>query len=125
VVLGNYLVQVPYDLHLYGGRFNAYGVTLLTLTFLWFIVSIVLLKLKPIAGYWSLLLFLVAEFSFYFVNEAVLTIFGYGILYHLLHAKDVIVWIAFAAGDVNLFVSGWYIYYLVKNKQSLFQDAAA
>ncbi len=120
VIVGlNYLVQIPYNLHLYHGKFNFLGVILLIITLVWFISSIWLLKSKHRLGFWLLLAFLSVEFIFYFGNEVVLLFFGYGLIYHLLHTKDFIVWTAFLVGDINFFISGYYIYYLL-TKRDLF-----
>lgn len=116
IVITNYIAQIPYDLHLYGGRYNSVGILLLGITFAWFIIGILLTLTKIKLGYWILLSFLLAQFIFYFYGQIIMMIVGYGLLYHLLRFKDMILWWVFFIGDINFFAAGFYIYYLLKNR---------
>jgi hypothetical protein len=114
VVLANYLAQVPYELHLYGlAGADPRGVLLLGATFAWFAAGVALLLRGRTVGYWLLLSFLVAEFAFYFRNEILLIPAGYGLLYHLAHARDALLWVVFLIGDVNFVAAGYLIWYLL------------
>lgn len=119
VVILNYLAQIPYDIHLYHGRFNPLGTALLVFTFVWFLIGFFLVKIKKSLGYWLLLSFLVVQVVFYFHNEIVLIFYGYGLYWHLFHVKDAILWFTFFVGDINFFAACYYSYYLIKNR-SLF-----
>ncbi|HLH69731.1 MAG TPA: hypothetical protein VKY90_12045 [Candidatus Dormibacteraeota bacterium] len=113
LVLSNYLVQIPYALHLYGSSVNGRGVLLLSITLVWFVTGVALLLRNRRAGLWLLLSYLIAEFLFYFRNEILLIPAGYGLPYHLTHLRDPLLWVAFLIGDLNFFAAGFFIWYLL------------
>jgi hypothetical protein len=113
LVLANYLAQIPYSLHLYGWSWSARGALLLGATFVWFAASVALLLRGRAAGYWLLLSFLAVEFAFYFRNEVLLIPAGYGLTYHLTHARDALLWVVFLIGDVNFVAAGYFLWFLV------------
>lgn len=117
IVLLNYLIQIPYDIHLYHGRFNPLGVMLLLVTLIWFITGFVTFVNNIKVGYWILFTFLLIQFIFYFENEIILSFFGYGIIWHLFHVNDVIRWTAFFIGDLNFLIASYYLYYLQKKRK--------
>lgn len=117
IVLLNYLVQIPYDIHLYHGRFNPEGVGLLLFTLFWFLSGFVLFMQNKKIGYWIFLSFLIVQFAFYFENEILLSFFGYGIIWHLFHVNDVVRWTAFFIGDLNFFMATYYSYYLLRRRK--------
>ncbi len=117
IVVANYLVQIPYALHLYGFHINPFGAVLLTITLLWFLSGFLLLVQKTTIGYWLLLAFFFVEFLFYFHGQIILAFFGYGLLYHLFRFNDMILWITFFIGDINFLTAGYAIIYLVENKR--------
>jgi len=112
VVVGNYLAQVPYALHLYGFRVNPWGVVLLAATWVWFAAGWLLAWRGRPLGFWVLLSFLMVEFVFYFRNEILLIPQGFGVLDHLFHARDPILWAVFFVGDVNFVVAGCFAVWL-------------
>lgn len=116
IVILNYLAQIPYDIHLYHGYFNIFGTILLLITLVWFLVGYYLIYKRKKFGYWLLVSFLLVQVIFYFQNEIVLSFFGYGIMYHFLHTRDVILLSVFFIGDINFFAACYYSYYLIKKK---------
>lgn len=97
----NYAAQVPYNLDLYGGSFSLRGAALLGATLLWFLAGVGLLAAGRRAGWWLLVAYAGVQTVFYLNGEVLLAFAGYGLPYHLLHARDAIVWLTFAAGLVN------------------------
>lgn len=117
IVMANYIAQIPYGIHLYGHRFNLVGVMMLGITLVWFLTGFILLVKRIKIGYWILLSFLFVEFIFYFHGQIILMFVGYGLMYHLVNFKDMILWWVFFIGDVNFFVAGFYLYYLLRRKK--------
>ena len=66
IVIGNYLAQIPYDIHQYHGMFNPIGTFVLLLTLIWFLLGYLLLKRHKKIGYWLLLAFLLVQSIFLF-----------------------------------------------------------
>jgi hypothetical protein len=118
VVLANYLAQIPYTLHLYGLTPNARGVLLLGATFVWFAAGAMLLLRGRRVGYWLVLSFLATELAFYFRNEIMLIPAGYGLPYHLLHARDALLWVVFLIGDLNFAAAAYFLWYLLVPRSS-------
>jgi hypothetical protein len=112
LVLANYAAQVPYDLHLYGVSWNRRGALLLGATLVWFGAGLVLLLRGSAAGAALLLSFLALEFVFYFRNEVLLIPAGYGLPYHLAHARDPLLWTVFLVGDLNFLAAGSFLAYV-------------
>jgi len=119
VVLANYLSQIPYDLHLYGLNVNPRGVALLGLTLVWFLTGFWLLLRRSAIGYWLLVAFLTVQVLFYFDNEILLMLYGYGLIYHLTNFRDLVVWAVELVGDVNFIAAAYFLYYLGRNKSAL------
>ncbi len=68
----NYLAQIPYYIHFYGVHHAApspLGLTLLGLTFAFFLAGFVLTLRNRRSGWWLLLGFLALEFAFYVVHN--------------------------------------------------------
>jgi hypothetical protein len=65
VVVANYLVQMPYTLHLYGTAFSRTGALLLGSTLVWFVVALWLFRRGAPAGYWLLLAYGFVQLIFY------------------------------------------------------------
>ncbi len=119
IVACNYVAQIPYSFHQYNGHVNPVGSLLILVTLLWFLLGYILIQKHKRMGYWLLLSFLVVQCIFYFFNEVFLSFYGYGILYHFFHSKDIVLWIVFFIGDLNFIAACYYVYYLIKRK-SLF-----
>jgi hypothetical protein len=100
-VVANYLVQVPYTLHLYGLSFNRTGAFLLGATLAWFIAAALRFRSGRRSGLWLLVAYALVQLVFYVDSEIVMAFVGYGLPYHLGHTGDPIVWMAFAIGDLN------------------------
>jgi hypothetical protein len=105
VVLANYVAQVPYALDLYGSRVSLIGATLLLATLGWFLVGLTLAVRRARIGSIVLLAYAAAQVAFYGATDLLGTLFGAGIPYQLLHARDAIVCMAFVAGDFSLVAS--------------------
>lgn len=72
VTVLNYLAQIPYYIHFYGIHHVApspLGLTLLGLTFAFFLAGFVLTLRNRRSGWWLLLGFLALEFAFYVVHD--------------------------------------------------------
>jgi hypothetical protein len=124
VVLANYLAQIPYTLHLYGLTPDPRGVLLLGATLVWFAAGTVLLLRGWRVGYWLVLSFLAVDFAFYFRNEIMLIPAGYGLPYHLVHARDALLWVVFLIGDLNFVAAAYFLWYLLMPSSSGFAGAA-
>jgi hypothetical protein len=122
VVLANYLAQIPYSLHLYGLNENPRGVVLLGTTFVWFLAGFWLLMRGKASGYWLTLAFLAVQFLFYFDNQIILMFYGYGLIYHLTHFDDPVIWAVELVGDVNFVVAAFFLYYLARNRRALLDE---
>ncbi|HZU18378.1 MAG TPA: hypothetical protein VFD01_17470, partial [Candidatus Dormibacteraeota bacterium] len=113
-VLANYLAQVPYDLHLYGTRYNPAGAALLALTLAWFLTGFLLLLRGSAAGYLMTLGFAIVDFVFYLFNAVNSSLHGFGPLYHLSRFDDPILWVVFLVGYVNFVAAGYLIWLLLR-----------
>lgn len=123
IVLTNYLAQIPYSLHLYGTQLNWRGAGLLLLTLVWFVVGMWLLARRSHVGYWLTLAYLAVQVVFYFRNEVLLIPDGYGLPYHLLHARDALLWAVFLIGDVNFFAAAYFVGYMLVRRPTLLRWA--
>ena len=124
IVVANYLAQIPYSIHLYGSALgtNQKGTLLLLATFLLFLVPYLLIIKKSHAGYFGILIFLTIEFLFYVWNFVGSILHGFPPFYHLSN-HDPILFTAFLIGYINLFASGYFLYYLLKNRSFYFSPA--
>ncbi len=118
-VMLNYLMQVPYDLHLYGLNVSLRGVLLLGATLVWFLGGFYLLIARPGIGYWVMLAFLAVQVVFYFNNEIILMFYGYGMLYHLVTFKDPVVWATELVGEINFIAAVYFLYYFLRYRSRL------
>lgn len=118
VILANYLVQIPYQFHLYGGL--RFGPTVwsvgIILSFAAFVVGLAGALRRSRVGYWFLFFFVTAEFLFYFRNETIGIPHGYGLPYHLLHVSDPLLWFVFFIGGINFVVDGYFLWYLSQHR---------
>ena len=119
VVMANYLVQIPYALHQYGPNINPRGVLLLGSTLAWFLIGFFLLLRGKPSGYWLTLAFVAVQFLFYFNNEIIRMLDGYGLIYHLTTFKDPVVWAVELIGQINFAAAAFYLYYLVRHRAAL------
>ena len=118
VVVANYIVQVPYTLHLYGTAFSRSGALLLGSTLVWFVVALWLFRRGAKAGYWLLLAYSLVQLMFYLDSEVLMSFCGFGLPYHLSHTDDPIVWLAFVIGDLNLLGAAVAVVYLLRRRRS-------
>lgn len=119
VVLANYLSLIPYHLHLYGLSVDPRGVALLGPTFAWFLIGFWFLFRRWSIGYWMVLAFLAVQFIFYFKNDIINMLYGYGLAYHLTRFDDPIIWAVELLGDINFIVATFFLYYLARNRRAL------
>jgi hypothetical protein len=124
VVIANYLVQIPYVLDLYGTAFSRSGAALLGATLAWFLVASWLVRRRRGAGYWLLLGYALVQVVFYFDSEIVISLRGFGPLYHLTDTADPIVWLAFLVGDLNFLVAVIVVAHLVRRRRRYLGAAA-
>ena len=117
VVAANYLIQVPYTLHLYGSAFSRSGLVLLAMTLAWFVVALSLFRRGSRAGYWLLLGYASVQLVFYLNSEIVMSFRGFGLPYHLTRTGDLIVWLAFVIGDLNFIAAGIAAFHLVSHRR--------
>lgn len=119
IVITNYLIQIPYDYHLYGfNNLNIRGMVLLILSFVLFIVPYVLLLIKKSGGYSGMILFLTIEFLFYLLNFIGSIAHGYTPFYQLKNA-DPILFTAFLVGYINFIASGYFLFYFLNNRKKM------
>jgi hypothetical protein len=113
IVLANYAAQVPYAVDLYGMRVNPSGVVLLLITLAWFVAGVALLGRGSRVGYWLLVSFLAVEFAFYFHGQILGMSHGFGLIYSIVHAHDMVVRIVFLIGDLNFVAAGYFLVHLL------------
>jgi len=116
-VIANYLVQVPYTLHLYGLSFSRTGALLLGATLAWFLVAVWRFRRGRRDGFWLLLGFALVQVVFYLDSEIVMAFIGYGLPYHLGRTADPFVWLAFAIGDLNFIGAAVAVLVLLRGRQ--------
>jgi hypothetical protein len=123
IVLANFLAQVPYFMYQYHGVPSRIGTTLMTFVLVWFLLAFVWLWQAKTKGYFLLLAFLIVEFLFYLSTQITQILSGKGILLHVLHPDDPILFIVFAIGYINLVASGFFVYYLILHKKELTESS--
>jgi hypothetical protein len=74
---------------------------------------------RKLKGYVLMMAFLVLEFLFYASTQVTQALSGQGILLHVLHPDDAVLFFVFGIGYINLFVAGFYIVYLLINRRKL------
>ena len=117
-VAANYVVQVPYALHLYGMAFSRTGALLLMATLVWFLLALWLFRRGSRAGYWLLLGYALVQLAFYLNSEVLMSFRGFGLPYHLTHTSDLIVWLAFVIGDLNFLAAAIAAFYLIRHRRT-------
>jgi hypothetical protein len=116
LVAANYIVQVPYAVHLYGNHISPSGALLLAATLAWFVVGGWLYSGHRRIGYPILLGFVVAQVLFY-LHSLALSLTGGGLLQQLTHARDPIVWLAFFIGDLSFVAALLFLGFLVTHRR--------
>jgi len=115
ITISNYIVQIPYDLYLYHTLASSLpGFLLLAATFLLFIIPYILFKKSAKVGYVGMIIFLSIEFLFYISNLLFSMVNGYPPFFQLGN-PDPILFGAFLIGYINLFASGYFLYYFSKH----------
>ena len=125
VVLANYLSQIPYYLHLYGLRVDPRGEALLGPTLAWFLIGFWFLFRRRPTGYWLIHAFLAVQFLFYFKNDTINMLYGYGLIYHLTKVDDPVIWAVELIGDVNFMVAAFFLHYLARNRRALLGEGVS
>jgi hypothetical protein len=122
VVLANYFAQIPYYLDVYylphGAPPRLAGTLALLFTLVWFVAGYVWLGRGSRVGYWVLLAFIATEFSFYLWNTGIQALNGFPAGFHL-QARDPVLFGVFAIGYLNFLAGAYFIYFLLRNRQSL------
>ena len=117
LILTNFLAQIPYFFHLYY-RTQSVAISLRSFlimgaVFAFFATAAVLLLKRQRFGYPLMLIFLVAEFLFYFSGVIASSIRGYGPFFQV-HNPDIVLRIIYSIGYLNLFVSGYLLFLLMR-----------
>ena len=116
VVIANFIAQVPYLIHQYHGKPSAIGIILMTVVLMWFLTGYTLLLKQKMAGYIILITFLIVEFLFYLSNQVTQLASGKGILLHVLHPDDALLFVVFGLGYINFIAAGYFVFYLLRYK---------
>jgi hypothetical protein len=122
IILANFVAQVFYFFHLYYSPQHPWPEPGSALSLGWvfalFLVGAVLLLRKSRIGYVLMAIFLSLEFVFYLRNIVGQAIHAYGWFFHL-YNPDLILRAVFAIGYLNLFVSGYFLFLLLRKRREL------
>lgn len=91
----------------------------MTFVLLWFLIGYIRLKKAKRYGYAILLSFFTVEFLFYLQTQIVQAISSKGILLHVLHPDNNLLFLVFLIGYINFAAAAWFIYFMIKNKSAL------
>jgi hypothetical protein len=123
VVIANYLAQIAYYLRLYYFPEHAppalFGSLALAATLAWFVAGFALLWRGRATGYWLTLSYLAAETAFYLSNLLNQVAHGYAPFFHLAN-PDLVLWVVFATGYLNLLAGMGFIVALLLGRRALF-----
>jgi hypothetical protein len=117
----NYLAQIPYYIHFYGVHHVApspLGLTLLGLTFVFFLAGFALTLRNRRSGWWLLLAFLTLEFAFYVVHDLS------GAFLQDLPVSDSLFLVVSLIGYLNTVAAFVYIILLVRGRRHVFAAAS-
>ncbi len=119
LILLNFIMQIPYFIHLYYTPLHPLPdlKTSLPLGFVLalFLTGYILLTRHKKVGYWLLVVFLCLEFAFYLWNFVGTLIHGYPLFFQL-NNPDIILRIVYSIGYINLFASGYFLFLLLNKK---------
>ncbi len=122
ILLSNFVAQIVYFYHLYyTPQYPVPGLRssfLMGSVFLLFLVSFVLLLIRPKTGFYIMVFYLCLEFFFYLWNilgRAFVP--GYGWFFHL-RDRDPVLWAVFAIGYLSFFASGYFLALLLYRRRS-------
>ncbi len=119
LILLNFIVQIPYFIHLYYSPQhpfpNSKGASTMSAVFALFVTGYILFMKRKKAGYWLLIIFLSAEFLFYLLNFMGTLIHGYRLFFQI-YNPDLILRFVYTVGYVNLFASGYFLFLLLYKK---------
>jgi hypothetical protein len=129
VVVGvNFLAQVPYYYHQYYSTRkllpSLVGVILMSFVLGWFVLGYSRLQRSKRLGYSLMLSFLIVEFLFYLQTQIVQAFSGRGILLHVIHPDDALLFVVFLIGYLNFIAAGWFVYFMIKHRP-VFDDTKA
>lgn len=123
VVAINFLAQVLYYYHQYYSRRkllpSLLGIVLLSFVLTWFVIGYTKLQKNKRYGYSITLSFVIVEFLFYLQTQIVQALSGSGVLLHVLHPDDTLLFVVFLIGYINFIASGWFSYFMIKNRRLL------
>lgn len=119
LILANFLAQIPYFFHNHYQSqpvwVSARSFVIMGAVFAFFLVATLLLFKRHTAGYPLMLLYLSVEFLFYLWGVIASVIHGYGILFQLSN-PDLLLRTVFAIGYMNLLVSGYFLFLLLRHR---------
>lgn len=124
VTLANFIAQVPYYLHQYHSPPSVTGSLLLLIVLVWFLVGFLWLWQRKMKGYVVTMAFLVVEFLFYLSTQFTQALSGQGVLLHVIHPTDAVLFIVFGIGYINMLTAGVYSFYLLFHKSTLVMSSA-
>jgi hypothetical protein len=116
----NYVAQIPYYIHFYGVYHVApspLGLTLLVLTFVFFLAGFFLTLRNRRSGWWLLLAFLAVEFAFYVVHDLS------GAFLHDLPVSDPLFLVVSLIGYLNTVAALVYLIVMLRGRQQVFAAA--
>ena len=121
ITITNFIAQVFYFFNLYYHNSSdlkrLLNLPMLSVFTLFLVAYILLIKRKR-SGYWLMIIFLTAEFSFYFMNNIFSLIHGFGLFFQLGN-PNLLLRTVFAIGYLNLFASGYFLFMLLFKRKSI------
>lgn len=129
VVGVNFLAQLPYYYHQYFMREHRpptpLGAVLMLAVLLWFLAGYRRLSARKPYGLALTISFLLVEFLFYLQTQLVQAVSGHGILLHVLHPDNPLLFVVFLIGYINLVAAPFLISALLRHRSSFVPDAKA
>lgn len=122
IVGANFLAQVPYYYHQYYARSHRpptlLGAVLMLLVLAWFVVGYWRIAARKPLGLVLSVSFLLVEFLFYLQTQIVQAATGNGILLHVLHPDDPLLFVVFLIGYINLLATPFLVWGLLRYRES-------
>ncbi len=120
IVGANFLAQVPYYYHQYYARSHRpptlLGAVLMLFVLAWFLLGYGRLAARKPLGLILSVSFLGVEFLFYLQTQIVQAATGNGILLHVLHPDDPLLFVVFLIGYVNLVAAPFLVGALLRHR---------
>lgn len=120
IVGANFIAQVPYYYHQYYVRSHQpptlLGVVLMVAVLAWFAIGYWRLAARKSLGLALTVSFLAVEFLFYVQTQIVQAMTGHGLLLHVVHPDDPVLFVVFLIGYINLVAAPFLIGALVRHR---------